>query len=85
MKTIKVLQDLHREDGITTFTEELGQHPGRDLFLKFIKGYTELDDVDKAQHKLANSQTYIDYCDAQKYGIQVYNYRSNGGLDPLAP
>ena len=85
MKTINILQDIHREDGITTFTEELGSHPGRDLFLKFIKGYTELDDVDKAQHKLANSQTYIDYCDALKYGIQVYNYRSNGGLNPILP
>ena len=85
MKTITILGDLHREDGITTFTEELGQHPGRDLFLKFIKGYTELDDIDKAQHKLANSQTYIDYCDAQKYGIQVYNYRSNGGINPILP
>jgi hypothetical protein len=85
MKTIRTLADLNREDGITTFTEELGDHPGRDLFLKFIKGYTDLDDMSKAQHKLANSQTYIDYCDAQKYGIHIYNYRSNGGLNPILP
>jgi hypothetical protein len=41
--------------------------------------------MSKAQHKLANSQTYIDYCDAQKYGIHIYNYRSNGGLNPILP
>ena len=37
MKTFKTLQDMDREDGITTFTEELGQHPGRDLFLNSSK------------------------------------------------
>lgn len=85
MKTITILGDLHRDDGITTFNEELGSHPGRELFLKFIKGYTDLDDVDKAQHKLANSQTYIDYCDAQKYGVHIYNQRTNGGRNPILP
>lgn len=79
------MKDLKRPDGITTFTEELGNHPGRDMFLKFIKGYQDLPDIEKAQHKLANSQVYQDYLDAQKYGIQIYNHRITSELDPLKP
>jgi len=71
-----------RVDGITTFTEELGNHPGREMFVKFIKSYTDLPDIEKAQHKLSNSQLYRDYIDAQKYGIQIYNVRTNQGLEP---
>lgn len=76
---------MDREDGITTFRSEFEEHPGRKMWKEYIQAYAYLDPVEQAQHKLANSQLYIDYCDAQKYGIQVYNYRSNGGLDPLAP
>jgi hypothetical protein len=82
MKTIKTLQDLNREDGITTFTEELGQHPGHVLFEQYISAYKDLDDVEKAQHKLSDSQVYRDYIDAQKYGIQIYNVRTSQGIHP---
>ncbi len=78
MKTIRTLHDLD-------FTNELGEHPGIQLFELFIQSYKQLDDVDKAQHKLANSQTYIDYCDAQRYGKQIYNVRTNGGRNPITP
>ena len=85
MKTINTLADLDREDGITTFTEEFAPHPGIEMFESFINAYKQLDDIDKAQHKLANSQTYIDYCDAQRYGKQIYNVRTNGGRNPITP
>ena len=85
MKTFQTLQDMDRADGITSFRSEFEEHPGRKMWKEYIQAYAYLDPVEQAQHKLANSQLYIDYCDAQKYGIQVYNYRSNGGLDPLAP
>tara|TARA_B110000858_G_C17622256_1_gene389535 strand:+ start:361 stop:618 length:258 start_codon:yes stop_codon:yes gene_type:complete len=75
MKTTRTLHDLD-------FTNELGEHPGIQLFELFIQSYKQLDDVDKAQHKLANSQLYINYLDAQKYGIEIYNVRSNGGTEP---
>ena len=73
-----------RVDGITTFTEELGNHPGRDMYVKYIESYTKLPDIEKAQHKLANSQVYRDYLDARKYGIQIYNVRTSQGLYPPA-
>ena len=75
----------NRPDGIKTFTEEFAPHKGVEMFELFINAYKQLDDVDKAQHKLANSQTYIDYCDAQRYGKHIYNVRTNGGRNPITP
>ena len=75
MKTIKTLE----------FIDALGEHPGEVLFKQYISAYKDLSDVDKAQHKLANSIVYTNYLDAQKYGIHIYNQRTNGGRDPIQP
>jgi hypothetical protein len=59
---------------IKKFTEALGEHPGRVLFEQYISAYKDLCDIDKAQHKIAQTDTYKNYCLAQQYGIQIYNY-----------
>ena len=64
---------------------ELSQEECTKEFTWTMKTREELEDIDKAQHKLANSQTYIDYCDAQRYGKQIYNVRTNGGRNPITP
>ncbi len=69
-------------DKVTIDGGDFGAHPGQTMFDNFIQAYKQLDDIDKAQHKLAKSQTYINYLDAQRYGIQIYNVRTNGGLQP---
>lgn len=76
---------VNTPDGIKIFTKKFAPHPGIEMFDNFIQAYKQLNDMDKAQHKLANSQTYIDYCDAQRYGKQIYNQRTNGGRNPIAP
>lgn len=69
-------------DTVTLDGGDFGAHPGQTMFDNFIQSYKQLDDMDKAQHKLANSQVYLNYLDAQKYGIQIYNVRTNGGTEP---
>lgn len=59
---------------IKPFSEALGEHPGQVLFNQYISAYKDLDDVEKAEHKLAQTQTYKNYLLAQQYGIQIYNY-----------
>lgn len=71
-----------RSDGITSFREEFAPHPGRKMFQEYIQAYSKLPDLERAQHKLANSETYKNYCDAMKYGVQIYNIRNNSqGFD----
>jgi|14BtaG_2_1085337.scaffolds.fasta_scaffold53722_3 hypothetical protein len=67
-KTIKTLSD------IKGFTEALGEHPGRELYKTYIESYSSLTDIEKAQHKISQSETYKNYCLAKQYGIQIYNY-----------
>lgn len=59
---------------IKPFGEALGEHPGQVLFTQYISAYKDLCDVEKAEHKLAQSQTYKNYLLAQQYGIHIYNY-----------
>ena len=68
-----------RTDGITSFTEEFAPHPGRKMWQEYIQAYSKLPELERAEHKLANSETYVNYCDAMKYGVQIYNIRTNGG------
>ncbi len=85
MKTIKTLADLNREDGITSFRSEFEEHPGRVMWKEYIQAYTLLGPLEQAQHKIANSETYINYADSMKHGIHIYNQRTNGGRDALIP
>ena len=64
-----------RTDGITSFNEEFAPHPGRKMFQEYIQAYSKLPELERAEHKLANSETYVNYCDAMKYGVQIYNIR----------
>ena len=66
-----------RSDGITSFTEEFESHPGRIMFKKYIKAWSELDDVEQALNKIACTDVYKNYADAMKYGVQIYNRRGN--------
>lgn len=59
---------------IKPFNDALGDHPGQVLFTRYISAYKDLPDVDKAQHKISQSETYKNYCLAQQYGIHIYNY-----------
>lgn len=68
-----------RTDGITSFNEEFAPHPGRKMFQEYIQAYSKLPELERAEHKLANSETYVNYCDAMKYGVQIYNIRTQGG------
>ena len=103
VKTITLpLEDLDREDGITSFTSEFEQHPdnpnwkqwkvtsfssefeehpGRKMWKEYIQAYAHLEPLEQAQHKIANSQTYINYVDAMRLGVHIYNHRTNGGQD----
>lgn len=74
-----------RADGITSFNEEFDSHPGRVMWKDYIQSYAYLDPLEQAQHKLANSPTYVNYTDAMRFGIQIYNQRTNGGLDDVPP
>ena len=86
MKTVKTitlpLENLDRSDGITSFSEEFEQHPGRKMFKEYIQAYAYLDPIEQAQHKLADSPTWRNYSDAMRLGVQIYNHRTNGGLEP---
>ena len=73
------LPTFNRPDGITSFNEEFAPHPGRKMFQEYIQAYSKLPEIERAEHKLANSETYQNYCDAMKYGVQIYNIRTNGG------
>jgi hypothetical protein len=59
---------------MTPFMEALGEHPGRKMFEEYIGAFTKLDDLERAEHIIAQSDTYKNYLLAQKYGIQIYNY-----------
>ena len=80
--TVKTLQDLDRADGITSFSEEFEEHPGRKMWKEYIQAYAYLDPIEQAQHKLADSPTWRNYSDAMRLGIQIYNVRTNGGQEP---
>ena len=85
MKTVKTitlpLENLDRTDGITSFSEEFAEHPGRKMWQEYIQAYSYMDPLEQAQHKIANSETYVNYVDAMRLGIHIYNHRTNGGLD----
>jgi hypothetical protein len=38
-----------------------------------------LSDTDKAVAKLSCSEVYRNYCDAQKYGKHIYDYKQRQG------
>lgn len=61
------------------FDQEFQHHPGRKLWQQYIQAWTSLDSVDQAQHKLADSETFRNYCLALKYGVQIYNYQKSRG------
>ncbi len=67
--------DFKRNDGISSFNEEFAPHPGRKMWQQYIQAYSKLPELERAEHKLANSETYVNYCDAMKYGVQIYNIR----------
>ena len=54
-------------------SEESFPHPGVELYNRYIQAYESLDPIEKAQHKIAQSKVYTDYCAAKIYGIQIYN------------
>tara|TARA_R110002126_G_scaffold237902_2_gene381368 strand:- start:422 stop:649 length:228 start_codon:yes stop_codon:yes gene_type:complete len=54
-------------------------HPGVEMFNEYIHAYKELSDTDKAVAKLSCSEVYRNYCDAQRYGKQIYNYKLQQG------
>tara|TARA_R100000951_G_scaffold104392_1_gene97547 strand:- start:134 stop:361 length:228 start_codon:yes stop_codon:yes gene_type:complete len=57
----------------------LAPHPGVEMFNEYIHAYKQLSDTDKAVAKLSNSEVYVNYCDAQKYGKQIYNVKQKQG------
>ena len=65
---------------IQSMLDAQNEHPGKKMWRDYIQAYSYLDDIERAQHKLADTQTYRNYCDAMKYGIQIYNIRTSGGL-----
>jgi len=56
-------------------------HPGVSLYKQYIAEYTQLDQMDQALHKVAHTKTYENYCLAKKYGHQIHNIFTNGGLN----
>ena len=63
---------------IQTMLDAQAEHPGKKMWRDYIQAYSYLPDMERAQHKLADSETYRNYCDAMKYGIQIYNMRDGG-------
>lgn len=61
-------------NSVEPFMDALGEHPGKKMYDEYIRAYASLDAIERAQHKLAQSQTYTNYVLAKKYGIQIYNY-----------
>ena len=58
---------------------KLAPHPGVEMFNAYIHAYTTLSDTDKAVAKLSCSEVYRNYCDAQKYGKHIYDYKQRQG------
>ena len=52
---------------------EFAPHPGQSLYNEYVDAWKCLDETDQALHKIAETETYLNYRMAQKYGIQVYN------------
>ena len=52
-------------------------HPGVSLYNEYMEAWNQLDDTDRALHKIAETQTYCNYISATKYGHQVYNIQQN--------
>ncbi len=48
-------------------------HPGKSLYNEIVSTWNALDDVDRALHRVAETDTYATYCLAQQYGHQIHN------------
>lgn len=59
---------------------DLGVHPGKAMWDEYTQPWLALDDDDRAIAILSNSEVYTRYKLAQKYGPQLYNYVTNGGI-----
>ena len=56
---------------------EFAPHPGQSLYNEYMGAWAELDETDRALHKIAETETYLNYRMAKKYGVQVHNIMQN--------
>ena len=58
----------------------LEENPGHKLYREYTENYNSLTKSEQAFAKIACSQVYKDYINAQTFGIQIYNQELiNGG------
>ena len=61
-------------------TVELPPNPAHVMWDEYTQPWLALSDDERAWAMLAEDAVYVRYCLAKKYGPQLYNYITNGGM-----